>query len=106
MVIGEGRKHPAALVVPNMVVLEEWCKRHERQCPAAADVPQDAEICARIQQDIDGLMETFASWERVKKIQVLPAQFSIDGGELTPTLKLKRKPILAKYGDLIEAIYA
>ena len=106
MVIGEGRKHPAALVVPDMAVLEEWCKRHERQCPAAADVPQDAEICARIQQDIDGLMETFASWERVKKIQVLPAQFSIDGGELTPTLKLKRKPILAKYGDLIEAIYA
>ena len=106
MVIGEGRKHPAALVVPDMVVLEEWCKRHERDCPAAADVPQDAEICARIQQDIDGLMEAFASWERVKKIQVLPTQFSIDGGELTPTLKLKRKPILAKYGDLIEAIYA
>ena len=106
MVIGEGRKHPAALVVPDMVVLEEWCKRHNRDCPAAADVPKDAEICARIQQDIDGLMEPFASWERVKKIQVLPAQFSIDGGELTPTLKLKRKPILAKYGDLIEAIYA
>lgn len=106
MVIGEGRKHPAALVVPDMVVLEEWCKRHNRDCPAASDVPQDAEICARIQQDIDGLMETFASWERVKKMQVLPAPFSIDGGELTPTLKLKRKPILAKYGDLIEAIYA
>ena len=106
MVIGEGRKHPSALVVPDMVVLEEWCKRHGRDCPAAADVPKDAEICGRIQQDIDGLMETFASWERVKKIQVLPAQFSIDGGELTPTLKLKRKPILAKYGDLIETIYA
>ena len=106
MVIGEGRKHTAALVVPDMLVLEEWCKRHNRDCPAAADVPKDAEVCARIQQDIDGLMEPFAAWERVKKIQVLPAQFSIEGGELTPTLKLKRKPILAKYGDLIEAIYA
>ena len=105
MVIGEGRKHPAALVVPDMTVLEEWCRRHDRPCPAAADVPDDQEICDRIMEDIHGLMEPFASWERIKKIQVLPAAFSIDGGELTPTLKLKRKPILAKYGHLIEAIY-
>ena len=105
MVIGEGRKHPAALVVPDMAVLEEWCRRHDRPCPAAADVPDDQEICDRIMEDIHGLMEPFASWERIKKIQVLPAAFSIDGGELTPTLKLKRKPILAKYGHLIEAIY-
>ena len=106
MVIGESRKHPAALVVPDMAYLEEWCKRHNRECPAMADVPQDEEICARIMQDVEGLVASFASWERIKKIQVLPEPFTIDGGELTPTLKLKRKPILAKYGDLIEAIYA
>ena len=51
-------------------------------------------------------MAPFNSWERIKKIEVLPEPFTIDGGELTPTLKLKRKPILAKYGDRIEAIYA
>lgn len=105
MVIGEGRKHPAALVVPDMVVLEEWCRRHDCTCPAPADVPQHQDICERIMEDIHELMEAFAPWERIKKIQVLPAPFSIDGGELTPTLKLKRKPILAKYGHLIEAIY-
>ena len=105
MVIGESRKHPAALVVPDMVFLAEWCKRHNRPCPAQAEVPNDEEILARIQQDLDGLMEPFASWERVKKIRVLPAPFTIDGGELTPTLKLKRKPILARYADAIESIY-
>jgi long-chain acyl-CoA synthetase len=42
----------------------------------------------------------------VKKITILPAVFTIDGGELTPTLKLKRKPIMAKYADAIEAMYA
>ena len=57
MVIGESRKHPAALVVPDMVFLAEWCKRHNRPCPAQAEVPNDEEICARIQQDLDGLME-------------------------------------------------
>ena len=106
MVIGESRKHPAALVVPDMVYLEEWCKRHNRACPAMADVPHDEQICARIMKDVEGLVSSFASWERIKKIQVLPEPFTIDGGELTPTLKLKRKPILARYGDLIEAIYA
>jgi len=106
MVIGESRKHPAALVVPDMVVLEEWCKRNGRECPAQDAVPQDEEICACILKDVEGLMAPFNSWERIKKIEVLPEPFTIDGGELTPTLKLKRKPILAKYGDRIEAIYA
>lgn len=106
MVIGESRKHPAALIVPDMAYLEEWCKRHDRSCPAMAEVPQDTEICARIMKDVEGLVAPFASWERVKKIELLPEPFTIDGGELTPTLKLKRKPILAKYGDIIEAIYA
>lgn len=106
MVIGESRKHPAALVVPDMVVLEAWCKRNGRECPAQDAVPQDEEICACILKDVEGLMAPFNSWERIKKIEVLPEPFTIDGGELTPTLKLKRKPILAKYGDRIEAIYA
>ena len=106
VVIGESRKYPSALVVPDMVALEEWCKRHNRDCPAAADVPKDEEICARITADIENLVSSFASWERVKQVRVLPEPFSIDGGELTPTLKLKRKPILAKYADLIESIYA
>ena len=105
MVIGESRKHPAALVVPDMVVLEEWCRRNGRECPAQDAVPQDEEICARILEDVESLMASFNSWEKIKKIEVLPEPFTIDGGELTPTLKLKRKPILAKYGDQIEAIY-
>ena len=69
-------------------------------------MPNDSEICATILEDIQGLMEPFSSWERIKKIELLPEPFTIDGGELTPTLKLKRKPILAKYGDRVEAIYA
>ena len=68
-------------------------------------MPQDEEICSRILEDVESLMAPFNSWEKIKKIEVLPEPFTIDGGELTPTLKLKRKPILAKYGDQIEAIY-
>jgi long-chain acyl-CoA synthetase len=89
-----------------MVFLASWCERHSRPCPAIEDVPADAEICARITADVEGLMGEFASWERVKQARVLPAMFTIEDGELTPTLKLKRKPILARYADLIDSIYA
>jgi long-chain acyl-CoA synthetase len=106
MVIGDGRKHASALLVPDMVFLASWCERHSRPCPAIEDVPADAEICARITADVEGLMGEFASWERVKQARVLPAMFTIEDGELTPTLKLKRKPILARYADLIDSIYA
>jgi long-chain acyl-CoA synthetase len=106
MVIGDGRKHASALLVPDMAVLATWCERHSRPCPAIEDVPADAQICERIAADVEGLMDEFASWERVKQVRVLPAMFTIEAGELTPTLKLKRKPILARYADLIDSIYA
>ena len=50
-------------------------------------------------------MAPFAKWEQVKVIKVIPEPFTIEGGELTPTLKLKRDPIKKKYGALIESIY-
>jgi len=106
MVIGDGRKHPSALVVPDPVAVEEWCKRHEVAFPGLAGIAQNERIVARIEQDVERLMQPFAKWEQVKVIRVLGEPFTIDGGELTPTLKLKRKPILAKYGELIDRIYA
>ena len=65
-----------------------------------------AATVARIEKDVADLMEPFAPWERVKIIRVLRAQFTIDAGELTPTLKLKRKPITERYAAEIEAMYA
>ena len=55
--------------------------------------------------EVDRLMAPFAKWEQVKVIKVIPEPFTIEGGELTPTLKLKRDPIKKKYGALIESIY-
>ena len=106
IVVGENRKHPAALIVPDAVVVEEWCKRHDHPFPGMAGIAGDARLCERIEQEVNDLMSSFAKWEQVKKITILPAVFTIDGGELTPTLKLKRKPIMAKYADAIEAMYA
>lgn len=105
MVIGEGEKHPAAIVVPAADAVAEWCKRHNHTFPGMAGIAGDDRIRERIEQDVERLMEPFAKWERVKVIRLLPEPFTIEAGELTPTLKLKRKPIKARYADVIEGIY-
>ena len=106
MVIGENKKHPSALISPDPAVVEEWCRRHNHPFPGADKIGEDQVIFDRIMSEVEQLMEPFSQWEKVKVIRILPEPFSIEGGELTPTLKLKRKPILDKYGSLIEGIYA
>lgn len=105
MVVGEGKQHPSALVVPDPVALEEWCKRKNHPFPGMDGIAQDAEIVKRIESDVQKLMEPFAKWERIKVIRVLSNPFSIENGELTPTMKLKRKPIRERYREVIDSIY-
>lgn len=106
MVIGENRKHPSALIVPAYEFLEEWCRRKEIPCKSREEMLANPQVIARYQEEIDEKNVHFGKWEQVKRFELLPVEFSIDGGEITPTLKLKRKVILAKYKDLIDGIYA
>lgn len=105
MVVGDGRKFPAALIVPSFEGLKEWCRRKEIKYTTDVDMIKDERIIKRIWKDVEKTNADFGKWERVKKITILPALFTIEGGELTPTLKLKRKAILAKYEDEVEAFY-
>jgi long-chain acyl-CoA synthetase len=105
IVVGEGRKHPSALIVPAFEAVQEWCKRHDVPYTNQEDAVKNERIVARINDDIERLMARFGKWEQVKKVQYLSEPFTIEAGELTPTLKLKRKPILKRYAELIEAIY-
>jgi len=107
MVVGDGRKFTGALIVPNFHNLEAWCK--------ANNIPVDNNRRLLIQNDkVHHLFETerdrlnasFGHIEQVKRFELLPDEWTTDGGELTPTLKLKRKVILEKYKFSIEKIYA
>ena len=106
MVVGENRKFPAALIVPNVEVLREWCRRHKVEVTLKEDIIANKQVQDRVWRDVEKLNTEFAQWEKIKKISLLEKEFSIDGGELTPTMKLKRKPILHKYSSLIEELYA
>ena len=58
-----------------------------------------------VQQDIASLTSSLADYERIRRVALLPEEFSIDGGELTPTLKVKRRVIDERYADVIESLY-
>jgi long-chain acyl-CoA synthetase len=105
MVIGEAEKHPAALVQPAFDVIREWAKRHGFAVGTNAEIAADARVRERIGKAIELINQRYGQWEQVKKFELTSDVWSVAGGEMTPTLKLRRKPILAKYADLYEKIY-
>ena len=106
MVVGENRKFPAALVVPEFVFLKEWCARKSIPFESREQVIADQRIMDRIFKEVQAANEGLGQWEQVKKIALLPKEFAIDTGELTPTLKLRRKPIMEKYAAVVESLYS
>ncbi len=106
MVVGEGEKMPAALIQPNFEFLADWAERHEMQLPeSTAEIIRDKRVIDRLQEEVDTFNERFGKWERVKKFELTPEVWSIDGGHLTPTMKMKRKVIKEIYKDLYDKIY-
>lgn len=106
MVIGDGEKMPAAFIQPNFEFVKEWAKRHNVDVGTTnAEIACNEKVCDRIQEEIDQQNEKFGNWEKIKRFELTPEVWSIDGGELTPTLKLKRKVVREKYSHLYDKIY-
>lgn len=99
MVIGEGEKYPAALIVPNFVFLKDWALRKQLDFSALSNSELIAkqEIIDRIHEEVTKMNELYGNWEKIKKFRLLDREWSIETGELTPTLKLKRKIIMEKF---------
>lgn len=107
MVIGEGEKMPAALIQPNFDFLKEWANRKGISLGfSLEEVCNHPEVKERIKKEIEHINQKFGKWEQIKRFELTPNVWSIDTGELTPTLKLKRKVILEKYKDLYQKIYS
>lgn len=106
MVLGENQKFPGALVVPAWDVLEKWAKDNGIAFQSRSELVSKPEIKELYDNEINKFNEGFGQWEKVKRFEIMPDEWTIDGGEMTPTLKLKRKPILAKYAHYIDKIYA
>ncbi|MBP6072576.1 MAG: long-chain fatty acid--CoA ligase [Flavobacterium sp.] len=106
MVIGAGEKMPAAFIQPSFDFLKDWAKLHQIEIGNSnEEISSNPQVIARIQEEVDTLNVKFGNWEKIKRFELTPNIWSIDGGELTPTLKLKRKVILEKYQLLYDKIY-
>ncbi len=106
MIIGENKKFPAALIVPAYEELEKYCKIKGIPFESKESIIKNPQILEKYQQEINKANENFGHWEMVKKFVLLPKDWTIDNGELTPKLSLKRKIILQKHEEDIKRIYA
>lgn len=106
MVVGADRKFPSALIVPNFRNLKLWCKARSITAEQDGDLLIQPEVKALYDQEVDRCNEPFSHVEQVKKFVLLPDAWTIETGELSQALKLKRKVILEKYRDLIDGMYA
>ena len=108
IVIGENEKFPAAMIVPCFSFIKEWALRHGMDLSKESNeaISKNPEVFNRIQKEVDAFNQGFGNWEQIKKFVLLPKEFTIEGDELTPTLKFKRKKILAKYQTKYQLIYS
>jgi len=107
VVVGAGRKQPVALIVP------DWESLNHAIADEGETAPKDHVELSKfpaaikvVQKDVARLTSELVDYERIRRVALLPHEFTIDGGELTPTLKVKRKVIDERYGELIEDLYS
>jgi long-chain acyl-CoA synthetase len=105
VLIGAGRKFPAALIVPVWEQLESYCKLKGIEVQSRKALCHHPRILDLLHRQIESLTPNLARYEKIKAIALLENEFSIEGGELTPTLKTKRRIIDEKYRDVIDRLY-
>jgi long-chain acyl-CoA synthetase len=105
VVLGDRRKYAAALIVPEFAALERRLKDLGRPPGERAELVTRRDVLALYQEIVDGLNRELAPFERIKRFAVLPREFTIESGELTPSLKVRRKVVDEKWRDVIEGLY-
>jgi long-chain acyl-CoA synthetase len=105
VLVGSERKFPAALIVPVWEQLESYCKLKGIEVKSRSELCSHPRIIDLLQRQVDGYTPNLARFERIKKVALLENEFTMEGGELTPTLKIKRRVIDDKYRDVIEKLY-
>jgi long-chain acyl-CoA synthetase len=106
MVVGADRKFAGALIVPAFTKLKEWAQHHGIISDPVNNLLRDPKVIELYKGIVEGYNRFFNHVEQVKKFELVDREWTIEGGELTPTLKLKRKVIMEKYRDAVDRIYA
>jgi len=106
IVVGSERKFVGALIVPAFSHLKEWCKQNNVEFTSNEEIIHDPRVINFYRQLVESYNQNFNHVEQIKKFELLPREWSIETGEMTPKMSLKRKVIMEKYRDAIDRIYA
>jgi len=106
VLVGSERKFPAALIVPNFEMLESYAEHKGLEIKTPEEFCSNEKIIDLIERQVAKETEGLSQFEKVKKIALLPTELTVDGGELTPTLKVKRRVIDEKYRAVIDELYS
>ena len=105
LVVGDGRRHISALVVPNFERLEALARERGVPLTTRNDLVANAGIQLFMQQQVEEATKWLAPHEKIRQMTLLPREFTIADGELTPTLKIRRQPVEERYHEAIEEMY-
>ena len=106
VVVADKRKFVSALIVPDYALLRKYAEENGLNCTTNEELCQHPAIIKMIQENIEELQQDFAPYEKVKRFTLLPQPFTMETGELTNTLKVKRRVVYEKYADIIDGMYA
>ena len=105
MVLGEGMRFPSALIVPNFETLSDWCSSHNVVEVDPKQLIKHPKVQGLYQVEVKRYNSEFGNWEQIKRFELVEKAWGVETGELTPTLKLKRRIIKEKFKELIEGLY-
>jgi long-chain acyl-CoA synthetase len=106
VVLGDLRKFPIILVVPNFDALEQWARERNLAYTSRAELVGLADVKAKMEREVIGGLRDLAKFEMPKKVVLIERDFTIESGELTPSLKVKRRQVEKNYRDVIDRVYA
>ena len=105
VVIAEGRKFPSALIVPNFERLKQYAAANGLSCANEAELASHEAIVQMLEGQVEKACQDLARYEQIKKIAVLDREFSLEEGEITPTMKVRRKVVVERYAARIDKLY-
>ncbi len=105
MVVGDKRKFVTALIVPTMANLKNWCEKKNLKFNSVEEMLQSSQVIKKYQEIVDEMNGHFGHIEQIKKFRLIKDEWTTLGGELTPTLKLKRRILEKKYESVIDSMY-
>ncbi|MCC6287682.1 MAG: long-chain fatty acid--CoA ligase [Chitinophagaceae bacterium] len=106
LVVGAGEKYVGALIVPSFANLKDWCGKNNIPYSSNEEAVKDPKVLAHYKEIVEGMNQFFNHVEQVKRFELLPREWTIDSGEITPKMSLKRKVIMEKYKDAVARIYS